>query len=55
MKFQRNAVTAIQEATENYLVGLFEDANACALHAKRVTIMQKDVELCRRLRRQTEG
>ncbi|CAG8533194.1 160_t:CDS:2 [Diversispora eburnea] len=37
-------------ATEAYLVHLFEDANLCAIHAKRVTIMQKDIQLARRIR-----
>lgn len=41
---------ALQEATEAYLVGLFEDTQLCAIHAKRVTIMQKDMQLARRLR-----
>ncbi|XP_006865076.1 PREDICTED: histone H3.3-like [Chrysochloris asiatica] len=38
-----------QEASEAYLVGLFEDTNLCAIHAKRVTIMPKDVQLVRRI------
>ena len=41
---------AIQEATEAYMVGLFEDTNLCAIHAKRVTIMPKDIQLARRIR-----
>ena len=41
---------ALQEATEAFLVGLFHDANLCAVHAKRVTIQQKDIQLARRLR-----
>ena len=36
---------ALQEASEAYLVGLFEDTNLCAIHAKRVTIMPKDIQL----------
>ena len=40
----------LQEASEAYLVGLFEDTNLCAIHAKRVTIMPKDVQLARRIR-----
>jgi histone H3 len=40
----------MQEASEAYLVGLFEDANLCAIHARRVTIFQKDIGLARRLR-----
>ncbi|CBI24852.3 unnamed protein product, partial [Vitis vinifera] len=38
------------EAAEAYLVGLFEDTNLCAIHAKRVTIMPKDIQLARRIR-----
>ena len=41
LRFQSNAVLALQEASEAYLVGLFEDTNLCAIHAKRVTIMPK--------------
>ena len=48
--FQASAVLALQEASEVYMVGLFEDANLCAIHAKRVTIMSKDIQLARRIR-----
>jgi histone H3 len=41
---------AIQEADEAYLVMLFQDTNRCAIHAKRVTIYPKDIQLARRLR-----
>ncbi|CAG5051752.1 unnamed protein product [Parnassius apollo] len=44
------AIGALQEASEAYLVGLFEDTNLCAIHAKRVTIMPKDIQLARRIR-----
>jgi len=50
LRFQSSAVLALQEATEAYLVGLFEDTNLCAIHAKRVTIMPKDIQLARRIR-----
>ena len=50
MKFQAAAIGALQEAAESYLVGLFEDTNFCAIHAKRVTIMPKDIQLARRIR-----
>ena len=50
LRFQTSAVQAIQEAAEAYLVGLFEDTNPCAIHAKRVTIMPKDMQLARRIR-----
>lgn len=50
LRFQASAVIALQEAAEAYLVGLFEDTNLCAIHAKRVTIMPKDMQLARRIR-----
>ena len=50
LRFQSSAVLALQEACEAYLVGLFEDTNLCAIHAKRVTIMPKDLQLARRIR-----
>jgi len=48
--FQPQALAALQEATEAYMISSFEDSNLCALHGKRVTIMPKDMELARRLR-----
>lgn len=50
LRFQSAAIGALQEASEAYLVGLFEDTNLCAIHAKRVTIMPKDIQLARRIR-----
>lgn len=50
LRWQSHAIMALQEATEAFLVHLFEDTNLCAIHAKRVTIMQKDMQLARRLR-----
>jgi len=50
LRFQSSAVSCLQEAAEAYLVGLFEDTNLCAIHAKRVTIMPKDIQLARRIR-----
>ena len=47
---QRLALQAIQEAAEAYLVSLFEDTNLCAIHAKRVTILPRDIQLARRVR-----
>jgi histone H3 len=43
---------ALQEAAEAYLVGLFHDTNLCATHAKRITILPKDIQLARRMRRE---
>ncbi|XP_010326926.1 histone H3-like centromeric protein CENH3 isoform X1 [Solanum lycopersicum] len=48
-RWQAEALIAIQEAAEDFLVHLFEDAMLCAIHAKRVTLMKKDFELARRL------
>ena len=45
IRFQSGAIMALQEASEAYLVGLLKDANLCAVHAKRVTIMPKDIQL----------
>ncbi|PYH98866.1 histone-fold-containing protein [Aspergillus ellipticus CBS 707.79] len=50
LRWQSHAILAIQEAAEAFLVHLFEDTNLCAIHAKRVTIMQKDIQLARRIR-----
>jgi histone H3 len=50
LRFQSHAIMALQEASEAYLVSLFEDTNRCCIHAKRVTIMPKDMQLARRLR-----
>ena len=50
LRFNSHAIMALQEAAEAYLVGLFEDTNLCAIHAKRVTIFPKDIQLARRIR-----
>lgn len=50
LRFQSNVVLALQKTVEAYLVGLFEDTNLCTIHAKRVTIMPKDIKLARRFR-----
>jgi histone H3 len=50
LKFQGTAMLALQEAAEAYHVGLFEDSNLCAIHAKRVTLQPKDIQLSRRIR-----
>ncbi|KAF3029567.1 centromeric DNA-binding histone H3-like protein cse4 [Didymella heteroderae] len=49
-RWQSQALFALQEAAEAFLVNLFHHANLCAIHAKRVTVQQKDVQLARRLR-----
>ena len=50
LQFQNSAISALQEAAEAYIVGLFEDTNLCAIHAKQITIMPKDIQLARRIR-----
>jgi len=49
-RWQSNAMSALQEAAEAYLVTIFEHANICAIHAKRVTIMTQDLGLALRIR-----
>jgi histone H3 len=49
VRFKQSAILALQEAAEAYLVGLYEDTNLCAIHAKRVTIMPRDMRLARHL------
>ena len=49
-KFSLRGIAALHIAAEDYLIGLFEDSYLCALHAKRVTLMKKDMTLARRLR-----
>ena len=50
LRFQSTAIMTLQEASESYLVSLFEDTNLCANRAKRVTIMPKDIQLARHIR-----
>ncbi|KAM6233299.1 histone H3-like centromeric protein A [Porphyrio hochstetteri] len=49
-RWQRMALLALQEAAEAFAVRLLEDAHLCALHARRVTLYPKDLQLARRLR-----
>ena len=49
LRFQSTAILCLQEAAEAYLVRLFDDANLCAIHARQVTIMPKDIQLARRI------
>jgi len=50
LRFQRRAIEALQEASEAYAVGLFEDTNLCAIHARRCTVQVTDIQLARRIR-----
>uniref|UniRef100_A0A061RL28 Histone H3 n=1 Tax=Tetraselmis sp. GSL018 TaxID=582737 RepID=A0A061RL28_9CHLO len=55
MRWTADAMLALQEATEDFIVHLFVDTNLCAIHAKRVTIMPKDMQLARRIRGAISG
>ena len=50
LNFASGAILALQEAAEAYLIGLFEDTNLCTIHAKRIMIMPKDIQLARCIR-----
>ena len=50
LRFQSAAILCLQEVAEAYLVRLFDDANRCAIHARRVTILSKYIQLARRIR-----
>jgi hypothetical protein len=52
---EKDAIQALQEASEAYITGLFEDANRCAIHAGRVTVQQKDMSLARLLRKEPDA
>jgi len=54
-RWTAESLLALQEATEDFMVHLFEDCNLCAIHAKRVTIMPKDLQLARRIRGPVAG
>ena len=49
VRFQSTALAALQEAAENFIVGLFEDVNLLAVHARRVTVMPRDIRLALRI------
>lgn len=51
LRFQSSSIAALQEASEAFLVKLFEDSNLCSMHSKRVTIMPKDLDLAKRIRK----
>jgi histone H3 len=53
LRFQDSAIKALQEASESYLVSIFEDSQLLAIHGKRITIMPKDMQLARRIRGET--
>lgn len=55
IRFQSSALLALQEAAESYLTALFEDVNLAAIHARRVTIMPRDMQLAVRIRDKSES
>ncbi|XP_068685591.1 histone H3-like isoform X2 [Montipora foliosa] len=55
LRWQVKALFALQESAEAFLVRLFEDSNLCAIHAKRVTVMPRDMQLARRIRGRQDG
>ena len=54
-RYTTQAIDALQEASEAYLVGLLEDSQLCSFHARRITLMKRDVELARRIRGMSMG
>ncbi|RHY88914.1 hypothetical protein DYB37_010452 [Aphanomyces astaci] len=54
LRFQGSALVALQESAEAYLVSLFEDSYLCTMHAKRVTLLPRDMHLARRLRKERD-
>ena len=54
MRWQANAVAALQEASKAYLVHLFENSNLCTIHAKHVTIFPKDMYLAHRISKEDQ-
>ena len=54
LRFQSSTIAALHEAVKAYLVELLEDTNLCCIHAKRVTIMPKDMQLAHRIRKERE-
>jgi histone H3 len=50
IKFRPAAIEALQEASEALLIGMMEDGLLCTVHAQRVTLMRKDLELAERIR-----
>ena len=53
-RWQKGAVDALHEVAEHYLIGMMEDANLLAIHAKRFTIQPRDIQLARRIRGETD-
>ena len=54
LRWQANAIDALHEGAENYLIGLLEDANLLALHVRRITVQPRDIQLARHIRGNVE-
>ena len=52
MRWTKGALEALQEASENYMVGLMEDANLLVIHARGVTLQPWDIQLAHRIQRE---
>ena len=53
MRFQVGAIEALQHTAEEMMVELFEEAQRAALHAKRVSLVPKDIKIATRMLRGT--
>ena len=54
LRFGSDAFAALQEASEMFLTEVFGDANLCAIHDKRVTLLQRDLQLAQKMRRHNQ-
>nr|UHA57728.1 histone H3.3 [Crypthecodinium cohnii] len=50
VRFEAQGLLALQEASEAFLCGLYEDAASLALHGRRKTVRIRDLQLSQRLR-----
>ncbi len=50
LRWTKDALSCLQEAAEAYIISVMSDANLCARHGKRVTLMPKDLHLIVRIR-----
>ena len=48
--WQKKAVDALHKGAETFMVGIMEDANLLAIHAQRVTVQPRDIQVARRIR-----
>ena len=49
-RWQSNAIAALQEVAEAYIINLFEYSNIVAHNSKRITVMLRDMQVVRRIR-----